>query len=73
MLCTLHPYSRKVSKIASEFGLSPRVACAVVEVVIRAPCSRRRRTIDTWPYITAESSAELRAIGVGGEWVEVQV
>ncbi len=37
VLCTLHPCSSKASKIASEFGLSPRVARAVVEVVIRAP------------------------------------
>ena len=73
--CRLQPCCRKLSKIASVFGLSSRVARIAAARVIGAPWSRSSRTTDTCPYEAAEARADPKSSRGGGgrEGVEVHV
>jgi len=61
VLLTLHPCSRKASKMERVFGLSSLLAMAFVAAVIGAPWSSSRRVMERWPCITAELSDEVRS------------
>ena len=64
-LCGLQPCCSKISKMASEFGVSSRVAKMAVVLVISALWARRSRMMGRFPFKTVEVRANDSSFGVG--------